>query len=89
MDEKRTDPSASPPPRKPPHRVKGPKGSITAADLPLPNIKRWVAGKKAIVVCAVRGGLLTLDEAYARYNLSIEEFNSWTRDYDRGWSSEL
>ena len=35
------------------------------------------------VVAAVNGGLLTVDEACARYTLSLEEFASWQRAVDR------
>jgi len=60
--------------------VMGPVGKpLTRADLPPANIKRWVARRKAEVVAAVRGGLLTLDEACERYTLSIDEFLSWQR----------
>ena len=41
------------------------------------NRMRWVPQRKAEVVEAVRGGHLTLDEACARYALSIEEFLAW------------
>jgi hypothetical protein len=47
--------------------------------LPPPNTKRWVVRRKAEVVAAVRHGLLSLDEACARYTLSIDEFLSWQR----------
>ena len=33
--------------------------------------------RKATVVAAVRGGLLSLEEACERYTLSVEEFMSW------------
>jgi len=36
---------------------------LTIADLPLPGTKRWVVRRKAQVVAAVRGGLLSLEEA--------------------------
>jgi transposase len=67
------------------HRyVAGPDGSpLTIADLPPPGTKRWVARRKAEVVLAVRGGLLTLQEAAARYKLSEDEFLSWQREYTR------
>ena len=52
-------------------------------DLPPPNTKRWVIRRKAEVVAAVRGGLLTLEEACARYSLSMEEFLAWQRAIDR------
>jgi hypothetical protein len=61
-------------------RVIGPYGEpITLADLPPPSTKRWVIRRKAVVVAAVRGGLLSLDEACRRYTLSVEEFLSWQR----------
>lgn len=60
--------------------VTGPDGQPLSLDsLPPPNTKRWVSRRKAEVVAAVRVGLLTLEEACARYNISIEEFLSWQR----------
>jgi hypothetical protein len=49
----------------------------TIADLPPPDTKRWTMQRKAEVVIAVRGGLISLDEACRRYTLSIEEFLNW------------
>ena len=58
--------------------VIGPDGSpLTIADLPAPGAKRWVIRRKAQVVMAVRGGLLSLEEACSRYMLSADEFLSW------------
>ena len=34
-------------------------------------------------VAAVNGGLLSVDEACERYNLTLEEFASWQRSIDR------
>ncbi len=48
-------------------------------DLPPPNTKRWVIRRKAEVVSAVRNGVISLEDACARYKLSIEEFLSWQR----------
>ncbi len=56
---------------------------LTIADLPQPDTKRWVIRRKAEVVAAVRGGLLNIDEACERYNLSVDEFLSWQRSVDR------
>ncbi len=56
---------------------------MTRADLPPPDTERWVIRRKAEVVAAVRGGLLTIDEACQRYRLSVEEFLSWQRAIDR------
>jgi len=62
----------------------GPDGTeITIADLPARDTKRWVSSRKALVVIAVQGGLISLDDACTRYNLSIEEFISWERLVDR------
>ena len=58
--------------------VIGPDGSpLTINDLPPATTRRWVIRRKAEVVAAVRGGLLSLDEACARYTLTVEEYLSW------------
>eukprot|EP00558_Chaetoceros_sp_UNC1202_P002334 CAMPEP_0197240182 /NCGR_PEP_ID=MMETSP1429-20130617/6516_1 /TAXON_ID=49237 /ORGANISM="Chaetoceros sp., Strain UNC1202" /LENGTH=105 /DNA_ID=CAMNT_0042699769 /DNA_START=39 /DNA_END=357 /DNA_ORIENTATION=- len=49
--------------------VKGPDGRpITLEDLPKPGITRWVTRRKAEVVAAVSGGLLSEGEACERYS---------------------
>jgi len=64
--------------------VIGPDGSpLTVADLPPKDTKRWVIRRKAEVVAAVRGGLLSLEEACERYTLTVDEFLSWQRSIDR------
>ena len=64
--------------------VIGPTGApLTLAELPPPNTQRWVIRRKAEVVAAVRGGLLTLDEACARYQLTNEEFLAWQASIER------
>jgi hypothetical protein len=64
--------------------VIGPDGSpLTIADLPPPGNHRWVIRRKAEVVAAVRGGLLSLDEACERYTLTTEEYLSWQRALDK------
>lgn len=64
----------------PPKRVLTPVGTpMTVDDLPPPETKRWVIRRKAEVVAAVRGGLISLEEACKRYTLTIEEFLSWQR----------
>ena len=64
-------------------RIAGPDGSaLGAADLPPKNLKRWVARRKADIVAAVEGGLLTEAEARARYNISREEFSAWLSAYE-------
>ncbi|MCB2098714.1 MAG: DUF1153 domain-containing protein [Parvularculaceae bacterium] len=64
--------------------VIGPDGlPLTLADLPAPTTKRWVIRRKAEVVAAVRGGLLTLEEACERYQLTLEEFLAWQKAIDQ------
>jgi hypothetical protein len=64
--------------------VIGPDGCpLTIADLPASDTKRWVIRCKAEVVAAVRGGLLSLEEACIRYALTAEEFLSWQYSIDR------
>ncbi len=64
--------------------VIGPDGSpLTIADLPPPSTRRWVIRRKAEVVAAVRGGLLSLEEACKRYTLTTEEFLSWQFSIDQ------
>lgn len=59
-------------------RIIGPYGEqLTLEDLPPRSTKRWVIRRKAIVVAAVHGGLISLPDACARYQLSEEEFESW------------
>src|SRR5215204_3407415 len=70
--------------------VIGPDGSpLTLNDLPPPATRRWVIRRKAEVVAAVRGGLLSLEEACSRYTLTVEEFLSWQMSIDRGGLSAL
>ena len=64
--------------------VIGPDGrALTVADLPPRDTKRWVTRRKAELVVAVRGGLLSLEEACERYALTIDEFLSWQTTLDR------
>ncbi len=60
--------------------VIGPTGApLTVDDLPPPQTERWVIRRKAEVVAAVRGGLLTFDDACERYNITSEEFLGWQK----------
>ena len=64
--------------------VIGPEGTpLTLADLPAPDTVRWVIRRKAEVVAAVRGGLLSLEEACTRYTLSVDEFLNWQAAIDK------
>jgi hypothetical protein len=64
--------------------VVGPTGTpLTLNDLPPANTDRWVIRRKAEVVAAVRGGLLSLDDALAKYRLTAEEFLAWQKAIDK------
>ena len=70
--------------------VIGPLGELLTLDsLPPPSTTRWVVRRKAEVVAAVNGGLLTVDEACARYSLTLEEFAGWQRAVDRSGMAGL
>lgn len=67
-----------------PAKVIGPLGeSLTLDSLPPPETTRWVVRRKAEVVAAVNGGLLSVDEVCDRYSLTVEEFAGWQRAIDR------
>lgn len=67
-----------------PSKVIGPLGeTLTLESLPSPNTTRWVIRRKAEVVAAVNGGLLSVDDACERYGLSLEEFASWQHAIER------
>lgn len=53
----------------------------TLAELPPRRHSRWLPRQKKVVVLAVQSGLLPLHEAMERYELSIEEFQSWNREF--------
>lgn len=56
---------------------------LTLEKLPPPGTHRWVIRRKAEVVCAVRGGLLTREEAIRRYDISLDEFEAWQHSVER------
>ena len=67
-----------------PAQVIGPLGEpLTVDSLPPANTTRWVVRRKAEVVAAVRGGLLSLDDALAKYRLTAEEFLAWQKAIDK------
>src|SRR5262245_62314534 len=53
-----------------------------AIELPPPDTKRWVTRRKAVIVNAVRVGVISLEEVCRRYELSVEEFFGWQRAID-------
>jgi uncharacterized protein DUF1153 len=53
-----------------------------APTLPSPGSERWTPRRKAAVIEGVRQGLLTIEQACERYNLTIDEYRAWERDFD-------
>jgi hypothetical protein len=51
--------------------------------LPPPSIPRWTQRRKVEIVAAVESGLISLDVACRRYNLTSEEFASWQRLFEK------
>lgn len=73
-----------------PSQVIGPLGEpLTLDSLPPPGTNRWVVRRKAEVVAAVNGGMLTFDEVCERYGLTMEEFAAWKRAVDRSGMAGL
>ena len=67
-----------------PQSVIGPLGQpLTLETLPPPSTKRWIAHRKAELVAAVDGGLLSIEVVCERYGIELEEFVSWQRGIDR------
>ncbi len=65
------------------NQVVGPTGQpLYFRDLPEPDTKRWVMRRKAELVAAVRVGLINLEEVCERYQLSVEEFQSWQKSLE-------
>ncbi|HYD36369.1 MAG TPA: DUF1153 domain-containing protein [Allosphingosinicella sp.] len=57
--------------------------AVPIPTLPPAGTRRWIARRKAQVVEAVLSGMIRLDEALRRYDLSIEEFSLWKRRFYR------
>jgi hypothetical protein len=53
------------------------RSTMTRADLPPRETRRWVASRKACVVRAVSYGLVSRDEAKDTYGLSDDELSEW------------
>ena len=67
-----------------PRAITLPDGSVlTRADLPPAETTRWVASRKAVVVKAVKYGLITQEHALKAYGLSDEELAAWFQAIDK------
>jgi hypothetical protein len=64
----------------------GPSGErVTPSHLPAIGRKNLSDQEKALVVAAVRNGMLTFFEACTRYNLNLDEFLAWHRLFNQVW----
>jgi len=52
-------------------------------DLPDAGTTHWPPRKKAEVVAAISGGLISVDDVLNRYGLSVEELSSWQRSFEK------
>jgi Protein of unknown function (DUF1153) len=59
------------------HNLLGGETPSSTTELPPPDTKRWVTRRKAVIVNAVRTGVISLEEVCCRYELSVEEFLAW------------
>lgn len=50
---------------------------VTVDTLPGSDTVRWIPRRKAQVICAIRGGLISREEACDRYGISSAELFSW------------
>lgn len=64
---------------------KGPNGrTMYLSELPGPlGPVRWTPARKALLLHAIRGGILPEYEARLRYGLSSDELEYWGKVYDR------
>jgi hypothetical protein len=60
------------------------RSPAVGAGAPPPRPERWLPQRKAEVVAAVDGGVLSLDDALERYALTIEEYLGWQRSLRDG-----
>ena len=67
-----------------PTYITAPDGSrLTEAKLPpRANGLRWVPNRKAAVICAVRGGLISLEDVRTRWGVTVEEYRTWEKQFD-------
>lgn len=62
----------------------GPDGEVISWEtLPASTTTRWVTRRKAQVIAAIRGGLLTIEDACQRYRLTVDELSEWQAALDK------
>jgi hypothetical protein len=83
MDQFETSPSQTALPDAQDETAPEPLKSALLDALPPIDTTRWVTRRKASVVHAVLFGAISIEDACARYELSVEEFDSWHRLIER------
>lgn len=62
----------------------GPDGEIISWEtLPASTTTRWVTRRKVQLLAAIRGGVLTVEEACERYRLTVDELSEWQAALDK------
>jgi hypothetical protein len=56
---------------------------VTGRSLPPRGTTHWVIRRKAEVLAAINGGLLSIEQACERYDLSLDELILWQRAVER------
>ena len=70
--------------------ARGLRGNVIAPyDLPPAQGARWTPMRKVDLIAAILGGVITLDEAKARYALTTEELSEWRRGLAAGGVKRL
>jgi hypothetical protein len=65
--------------------ARGLRGNVIAPyDLPPARGARWTPMRKVDLIAAILGGVITLDDAKARYALTTEELSEWRRGLAAG-----
>ncbi len=74
-----------------PDALVGPSGeTLTLENLPAADTtRRWTMQRKAQVITAIRGSLITKEEACVRCDISAEELSSWETLLDKHGLSAL
>jgi Protein of unknown function (DUF1153) len=61
---------------------RGPCGTmLNHSHLPPASGKRWTAERRAIIVCSVQQGALSVGAALDRYCMDISELETWCKAY--------
>ena len=62
---------------------RAPSAALSLADLPPSHETRWVMSLKAKLIEAIQAGLISLEDAAARYRLTLDELTEWQSYFAR------